>query len=415
MREMRKKSREMDSSFALEVLAKAPYVTVGMLTPEGLPYAVPLSLAMKDDKTFYFHGAQEGLKMECIQASPIVSLTAVTMCKPTVGPKDDSFTLQYKSAMAYGKAEIVSDEQEKIEALRLICERYLPQHMKSFASSVERSLSRTAVVRITLTEPPTGKRKMYDKQGEEMKWQRQEQNRFRDIFIDFDDTIYDTRGNAEIALKELFEHYELGTYFKSLEDFTVPFWTANQALWAQYAHGEIERDFLMVERIRRPLAVGVRPNGEHLAPTREECLAVSDYYLDLCSVKPGTVKDAHRVMQYLKSKGYRLHICSNGFREVQFRKLKASALDQYFDTIVLSEDAGANKPSKEFFEYALKVTGASVESTVMIGDNILTDIGGAKGVGLKTILYDRWSSAVDHDMSDVDWKVDNLIEIENIL
>ena len=122
----------------------------------------------------YFHGALEGKKLEAIKAHPEVCLSAVTHCTPTVGPKNGSFTLQYKSAIAFGKAEIVTDEAEKIHGLRLVCERFLPQHMDAFDQSIARSLSRTVVVRITLTEPPTGKRKQYDKKGVEMKYGRME-------------------------------------------------------------------------------------------------------------------------------------------------------------------------------------------------------------------------------------------------
>ena len=171
---MRKASREMDAAFAFEVLEKAPYVTVSFTRPDGTPYGVPLSLARTDDKTFYFHCALEGDKLDCIAANPTVALSAVTRCTPTVGPKDGSFTLQYKSAMAVGKAEKVTDREEKIEALRAISQRFLPQHMDAFDDAIARSLERTAVVKITLTAPPTGKRKQYDKQGEEMKFGRME-------------------------------------------------------------------------------------------------------------------------------------------------------------------------------------------------------------------------------------------------
>ena len=171
---MRKASRAMDADFALEVLDKAPYITVSLTRPDGTPYGVPLSLARTDDKTFYFHCALEGDKLDCIAANPVVALSAVTRCTPTVGPKDGSFTLQYKSAMAVGKAEVVMDKDEKIEALRAICQRFLPQHMEAFDNAIERSLERTAVVKITLTAPPTGKRKQYDKQGDELKWGRTE-------------------------------------------------------------------------------------------------------------------------------------------------------------------------------------------------------------------------------------------------
>ena len=171
---MRKASRAMDATFAFEVLDKAPYVTVSFTRPDGTPYGVPLSLARTNEHTFYFHCALEGDKLDCIAANPTVALSAVTRCAPTVGPKDGSFTLQYKSAMAVGKAEMVTDRDEKIEALRVICQRFLPHHMDAFDDAIARSLDRTAVVKITLTALPTGKRKQYDKQGEEMKYGRME-------------------------------------------------------------------------------------------------------------------------------------------------------------------------------------------------------------------------------------------------
>ena len=171
---MRKASREMDAFFAFEIFDKAPYVTVSMTSKDGAPYGIPLSLVRTDDKTFYFHCAMEGDKLDCIAHNPIVFLSAVTKCAPTVGPKDGSFTLQYKSATAVGKAELVIARDEKIAALRAICERFLPHHMDAFDDAVSRSLGRTAVVRITLTAPPIGKRKQYDKHGEEMEWGRQE-------------------------------------------------------------------------------------------------------------------------------------------------------------------------------------------------------------------------------------------------
>ena len=171
---MRKASRQMDATFALEVFDKAPYVTVSMTRPDGSPYGLPLSLARTDDKTFYFHCALEGDKLDCIAHNTTVFLSAVTKCAPTVGPKDGSFTLQFKSATAVGKAEIVTDREEKIAGLRAICQRFLPHHMDAFDDAIARSLEHTAVVRITLTEAPVGKRKQYDKEGEELKYGRME-------------------------------------------------------------------------------------------------------------------------------------------------------------------------------------------------------------------------------------------------
>lgn len=171
---MRKASREMDSSWALDIMRKAPYITVSFTKSDGTAYGVPLSLACSGDNIWYFHCAPEGDKLDAIAAHPEVCLSAVTKCQPVVGPKDGSFTLQYRSAIAFGKAELVEDDEEKILALRLISQRFLPKHMDAFDEAVKRSLHRTSVVRITLTSPPTGKRKQYDKNGDEMKYGRME-------------------------------------------------------------------------------------------------------------------------------------------------------------------------------------------------------------------------------------------------
>lgn len=164
----------MSSEWAQDVLQHAPYITVSMKLPDGSPYGLPLSLACTDEKTFYFHGALEGDKLEAIKCNPEVCLSAVTRCKPLVGPQDGSFTLEFKSAVAFGVAEIVEDKEEKIKGLKAICERFLPEHMSAFGASIARSLDRTAVVRITLISPPTGKRKEYDSHGVELKYGRME-------------------------------------------------------------------------------------------------------------------------------------------------------------------------------------------------------------------------------------------------
>lgn len=171
---MRKKSREMDAAFALQVIDEAPYVTVSMLRPDGTPYGIPLSLVRTDATTFYFHCALKGDKLDCILHQPQVCLSAVSRCEPTVGPKDGSFTLQFNSAVAYGKASIVTDEEERKNAMSVICKRFLPQHMDAFEAAYTRSAKATAVVRINLTEPPVGKRKQYDGNGDEMKYGRME-------------------------------------------------------------------------------------------------------------------------------------------------------------------------------------------------------------------------------------------------
>lgn len=154
---MRKAARQQSEEWALEVFDRAPYITVSMTRPDGTPYGVPLSLVRKDSRIFYFHCADEGEKIDCIKSNPVVSLSAVSKCTPKYEEEKNNFTEYFHSAIALGIAEVVKEDGEKIEALRLLCERFLPKYMAHFAEAIERSLNRTTVIRITLTEPAVGK------------------------------------------------------------------------------------------------------------------------------------------------------------------------------------------------------------------------------------------------------------------
>lgn len=212
-----------------------------------------------------------------------------------------------------------------------------------------------------------------------------EKKRYADLFIDFDDTLCDTHGGAQMALEALYDENGLDRYFDKADDFFDAYWRTNIELWQQYGKGEISRDFLIVERFRRPLNA-----GRGMEVTEQRCLQMGDRFLDLCVEKTRALDGAPELVDYLRKKGYRLHLCSNGFHEVQYRKLHNCGFDGCFDTVVLSEDAGVNKPKRGYFDYAFRLTGARPESTVMIGDGWESDMRGALDYGLDTIYYNRF-------------------------
>lgn len=241
---------------------------------------------------------------------------------------------------------------------------------------------------------------------------------YTDIFLDFDDTLYDTHGNSVIALYELFDTFQLGRYFPDPQVFYDRYWETNIDLWTRYSSGDITRDYLIVERFRRPLSYGeggpLNSSANALsAADKAYCLHVSDVFLDYCSSKPGLVDGALELMRHLRRRGYRLHMCSNGFHEVQYKKLRACGLSDYFSTVVLSEDAGANKPSPQFFDYAFRCTKAQKANTLMIGDNYQTDILGAKRYGLATAYFNRYP---DYPATEaVTYEVNSLRQLIEIL
>lgn len=165
---MRRKDREMDEDFAMQVAEKCSYGVLSMILPDGRPYGVPLSVCRMGN-SMYFHCAMSGQKTEALGQNPQVSLT----CVGTVKPYPSGFTMEYESAVITGIAVPVTEETEKLAALRTICEKYCPENMDAFEASAARSLPRTAVWRIEIVSI-TGKRKKYDAEGKEMTFGRME-------------------------------------------------------------------------------------------------------------------------------------------------------------------------------------------------------------------------------------------------
>ncbi len=165
---MRRIDREMDRDFALMVADKCEYANLAMASPEGEPYCVPVSIA-RDGDTIYFHCAKEGRKIDILRANPSVCIS----CVGDTLRATDKFTTEFESAIIFGTASEVTDDAQKVHALRLICERHTPSNMHEFETAIERSLPRTAVWKIQIAEI-TGKRKKYDKDGNEMKFGRME-------------------------------------------------------------------------------------------------------------------------------------------------------------------------------------------------------------------------------------------------
>ena len=108
-----------------------------------------------------------------------------------------------------------------------------------------------------------------------------------------------------------------------------------------------------------------------------------------------------------------MHILSNGFREVQYEKIKNSGLLHYFDKIILSEDAGINKPHPDIFTYALKNTNARRAETVMIGDSWEADIAGARDSHIAQIWFNPAGDVANG--FEPTHTVEKLIEIKEIL
>ena len=202
---------------------------------------------------------------------------------------------------------------------------------------------------------------------------------YKAVFIDLDDTIWDFHTNARLSLQDMFTDRKLDRYFTDFDEFFTIYAKKNIELWEAYGKGEITQDFLKAERFRYPLAkMGV--HDEQLAEQ------IGIQYLDILPTKTALMPDALELLDYLFPK-YPLTIVSNGFVEVQYKKMESCGLGRYFRHVVLSEAAKALKPDKRIFEYALELNGVKATEAIMIGDSYEADIRGAQNAGIDQIYY----------------------------
>lgn len=202
---------------------------------------------------------------------------------------------------------------------------------------------------------------------------------YKSLFIDLDDTLWDTYHNNKECLKELYADYDMGRLYASFEAFFSIYMPNNIELWAKYRNGEINRQTLIIERFRyvfRPLGID----------DQKEILKINDHFLKRTTLQTRLIPGAIELLEYLRPK-YRLFILSNGFREVQSLKLQNSGLAPFFERLILSEDACIQKPHKGIFDYALKTTNSRRTESMMIGDSWDADILGAYNSRIAQIWY----------------------------
>jgi len=150
---MRRKDREMNEEFALNIVDKCEWATLCAITTQNAPYCVPLSIA-RIDNFIYFHCAKEGKKIDCLRYSPAVCISCVGDSQRL----KDEFTTKYESAIVTGIATQVAERDEKILALKAICERHTPANMQNFDEAINKSLFRTDIWKVSI-DSITGKSK----------------------------------------------------------------------------------------------------------------------------------------------------------------------------------------------------------------------------------------------------------------
>ena len=142
---------------------------------------------------------------------------------------------------------------------------------------------------------------------------------------------------------------------------------------------------------------------------------MQENYLPLLSEQKVLIPDCIETLEYLKNRGYKLYLVSNGFVEIQHKKLSGAGLYKYFDKLFFSEEIKAHKPSKVFFDTAIKSTNSKKKESIVIGDNFLADIEGAKNAGLAQIWFCLSGSIPEELPFQPTCVIKTLKELQNIL
>ena len=206
---------------------------------------------------------------------------------------------------------------------------------------------------------------------------------YKHLFFDLDHTLWDFDANAKVSLLELYDFFNLKEKgVLPFEEFYRHYLHHNQILWDRYHKGFINSEELKWKRMWRTL-LEFKIGNEKLA--RE----MSATFLEILPTKKLLFPHTIEILEYLKDKGYKLHLITNGFEKVQWSKINNSGLSKYFTHIITSEASNSLKPKKEIFDYALKLAGAMVEESIMLGDNLDADIQGAFNAGMDCIFVNH--------------------------
>ena len=218
-----------------------------------------------------------------------------------------------------------------------------------------------------------------------------------DVFFDLDHTLWDFEKNSALTFERILKVHQIEV---GLNDFLEIYIPTNLAFWKLYRDEKITKSELRYQRLRTVFdALKYRVSDQVI---NELAIDYIEYLSSYNHLFPNTVE----ILEYLKPK-YKLHIITNGFQEVQEKKLKNANILGYFDQVVDSEMAGVKKPNSLIFQMALHRANTTSDNAIMIGDSLEADILGAKAVGFRALHFNVHNEPkheicqMIHDLSEI--------------
>ncbi len=238
--------------------------------------------------------------------------------------------------------------------------------------------------------------------------------KYNHLFFDLDRTLWDFDTNNRNALLDTYQNFDFVVYMGvrhalplhqnfDFETFFSTYKIINKMLWEAYGRGQIKKELLHVNRFYLTFK---ELNVDDLLMATQ----FAEAYRENVPKQNALMPHAKEVLEFLKP-NFKLYVITNGFKEFQYRKLQSSGIMHFFDDVFISEDIGFQKPHIAFFEHVLQKTGAKKDECLIIGDDMRSDIQGAKNIGIDCVLYNPTN---ENDL-EPEYRINSLWELKGIL
>lgn len=224
---------------------------------------------------------------------------------------------------------------------------------------------------------------------------------YKILLFDADGTLWDFDASARLAFSNIFARRG----WKYTPSFFDGYTRINNSLWERYERGEMTRDRVLVERFELLFAeLGIDSDGA----------AFEDAFREELEVNPIWMDGAEELLKGLRP-GHKIYIVTNGVASTQRKRIAITGLDRYVDEFFISEEVGAQKPQKAFFDHVLSHIGAgSADEVLLIGDSLSADILGANRAGIRSCWFNP-SAAPLNGEAHPDFEIRTLNELLPIL
>lgn len=196
------------------------------------------------------------------------------------------------------------------------------------------------------------------------------------LLFDADDTLFDFPKASARAFSVMCEKHGIPN---TPEVYQI-YHDINMVLWAAFDRGEVTKEYLTLERYVRFLKA--------LDITDRDPAQCNQDYLTALGESVFPLSYAEEVCRELASRGHQMYIVTNAVASVQRSRLVHSGFSCWFRGAFISEEAGASKPSKAYFDYVrANLPEITPENCLIIGDSLSSDIQGANNAGLPCCWY----------------------------